>query len=411
MKHILAFLSILVIFSTAHAQAPLGIPYQAVARNSSGAVIASTAISVRFTIRNSTATGTLLYRETHTTTTDDNGMFSVNVGQGSPVSGIFTSINWSTNSKFLQVELDPTGSSGYTDMGTQQLMSVPYSLYSNNGFPSGVTGDIMYHNGTNWVKLPAGTNGQVLVMSGGIPTWTGCLPPAVQLITASCSVTTIGSSITLSNATTGGTWSSSATSVATVGSSGIVTGVAEGTATISYTVSNACGTVAATRVVKVTPVLSIGVDYQGGKIAYIFTSGDPGYVACETHGIIAAPTDLSSGIQWGCGGGSVSGTSTMIGTGATNTAIIAASCGPSTAAGICNDLVLGGYSDWCLPSLFDITKISPAISAIGGFTLGSFYWTSSDGGPGSAYVYMFGSGATGNTTKTTSYRVRAIRYF
>jgi len=172
MKHILSLLSVLIIISTAHAQAPQGIPYQAAARNSSGAVLASTSVSVRFSIRDISALGTILYRETHSTTTDANGMFSVNVGQGTPVSGTFASINWSTNAKFMQVELDPAGGSTYIDLGTQQMMSVPYSIYSNNGFTPGNTGDIMLYNGTNWVKLPAGTAGQVLTMStSGLPYW------------------------------------------------------------------------------------------------------------------------------------------------------------------------------------------------------------------------------------------------
>lgn len=58
-------------------------------------------------------------------------------------------------------------------------------------------------------------------------------------------------SITLSGSPTGGVWSSSATSVATVGSSsGIVSGVSLGTAIISYTMSTGCR---ATRTVSVTP--------------------------------------------------------------------------------------------------------------------------------------------------------------
>ena len=129
MKHLLAIILFCVLRINAQAQAPQGIPYQAVARNSSGAILASTAISVRFTIRDSVAAGTIKYRETFSVTTTAQGMFSINVGQGTVVSGTFSGINWGTNAKFMQVDLDPAGGSSYIDMGTQQMMSVPYALY------------------------------------------------------------------------------------------------------------------------------------------------------------------------------------------------------------------------------------------------------------------------------------------
>jgi hypothetical protein len=112
------------------AQAPQGIPYQAIARNASGVAIASTAVKVRFSIRDSIATGAIKYQETHNPTTSALGLFSVNVGMGTVVSGTFSGINWGKNAKFLQVELDPAGGSSYTDLGTTQMMSVPYALYA-----------------------------------------------------------------------------------------------------------------------------------------------------------------------------------------------------------------------------------------------------------------------------------------
>lgn len=109
---VLVFLYLL-FFQFVYAQAPQGIPYQGAARNSSGAVLAGTSISVRFTIRDSVATGSIKYRETHSVTTTAQGMFSVNVGQGTPVAGTFSGINWGTNSKFMQVEMDPVGGASH----------------------------------------------------------------------------------------------------------------------------------------------------------------------------------------------------------------------------------------------------------------------------------------------------------
>jgi hypothetical protein len=130
MKQLFHILVLLFIANIAIAQAPQGIPYQAAARNSSGAILASTNISVRFTIRDSIATGAIKYRETHSVTTTAQGMFSLNVGQGTVVSGTFAGINWATNAKFMQMEMDPAGGSSYIDMGTSQMMSVPYAQYA-----------------------------------------------------------------------------------------------------------------------------------------------------------------------------------------------------------------------------------------------------------------------------------------
>ncbi len=113
-----------------HAQAPPAIPYQAIARNGSGTIVASAPVGLRFTIHDSSPTGTVLYSETHAPTTSDQGSFNVNIGQGTVVTGTFAAINWGTNAKYLQVELDVAGGTSYVDMGTQQLMSVPFALYA-----------------------------------------------------------------------------------------------------------------------------------------------------------------------------------------------------------------------------------------------------------------------------------------
>jgi uncharacterized protein YjdB len=65
-----------------------------------------------------------------------------------------------------------------------------------------------------------------------------------------------GSTITLTDAASGGVWSSSNT-VASV-SAGTVSGIAAGTATISYSVTNTCGTAIATTIVTINPLPSAG---------------------------------------------------------------------------------------------------------------------------------------------------------
>lgn len=115
----------------AKAQVPQGIPYQAVTRNAQGQPLASTNVNVRFSILDSIATGAAIYVETHSVTTSTLGLFTANVGMGTASSGIFNNINWGQNFKFLKVEIDTTATgNSYIILGTQQMMSVPYALYS-----------------------------------------------------------------------------------------------------------------------------------------------------------------------------------------------------------------------------------------------------------------------------------------
>ena len=167
------------------AQAPQGIPYQAIARNASGVAIANTAVKVRFTIRDSIATGAIKYQETHKPTTSVLGLFSVNVGMGIVVSGTFSGINWGKNAKFLQVEMDPAGGTTYTDLGTTQMMSVPYALYAGAApLPISITANnftsiVAFDNpGTfTWIAPENVSKVMVECWGGGGGGATGCCTP------------------------------------------------------------------------------------------------------------------------------------------------------------------------------------------------------------------------------------------
>lgn len=136
MKTLFTFLPLLLIGTTIWAQAPEGINYQALARDAQGAVLANENLNVQFSIRSGTANGTIEYQETHFSTTNDFGLFDAVIGDGTPVSGTFSSIDWGNNSFFLQVEVDPGG--GMVDLGTTQLVSTPYALFAKeagSGWP------------------------------------------------------------------------------------------------------------------------------------------------------------------------------------------------------------------------------------------------------------------------------------
>ena len=166
---------------------------------------------------------------------------------------------------------------------------------------------------------------------------------------------------------------------------------------------------------------NIGETYQGGKVAYVLQSGDPGYDATTPHGLIAATLDQSTGIQWSNGllgdnGFSITtgATGTTIGTGLANTiSIISIQGGTPTsyAAGLARAYNGGGYTDWYLPSKDELTKVYYNMDIIGGFT-SDHYWSSTEStGYGYAYSRKFQFDINNSSMKSNIFHVRAIRSF
>ena len=158
--------------------------------------------------------------------------------------------------------------------------------------------------------------------------------------------------------------------------------------------------------------IAIGESYQGGKIAYILQVGDIGYDANVQHGLIAAPSDQGIA-EWGCYGTALSGADGIaIGTGAQNTLDIINGCSTAgIAARVCGDLVLGGYSDWYLPSRDELNQLYINRVAIGGFA-DLMYWSSTEYDSYGAWTQKFGCGIQGDLYKSYNYsNVRAVRSF
>ena len=130
MKNNYAILVALFIVATTFAQAPEKMSYQAIVRDATGNLVTSQSVRMQISILQTTASGTAVYVETQTPTTNINGLATLEIGAGTPVTGTFAGIDWSTGTYFIKTETDLTGGTNYSITGTSQLLSVPYALHA-----------------------------------------------------------------------------------------------------------------------------------------------------------------------------------------------------------------------------------------------------------------------------------------
>src|SRR5690606_38364146 len=188
MKKIITICAVLLMTASVFAQAPEKMSYQAVVRDGSNALVTSTAVGMQISILQGSASGTAVYVETQTPTSNANGLVSLEIGSGTVVSGDFTTIDWANGPYFIKTETDPTGGTSYTITSTSQLLSVPYALHAKTAetvtgtitetdpifgasVASGITGtDTTYWNNKQ-DQLVAGTNitivGNTISATGG----------------------------------------------------------------------------------------------------------------------------------------------------------------------------------------------------------------------------------------------------
>jgi hypothetical protein len=445
------------------AQAPLQIPYQGVARDAQGNALQNQLVTLRLTIED--VSGANLFQEIHQTTTNQFGLFNVKIGNVIPLN-----IDWGNGTKFLHVEMDPQGGGSYTDLGATQFLSVPYALYAetsaNGGTagpqgPQGVagpqgpagaqgpagtfqpgqnTGDMYFWNGSAWTIIPIGTEGDVLHVCSGVPTWGGCQPNLpfvetsnVQNITQTSSASggvvysDGGSAViargvcwsTLPNPTTANSHTTDGAGVGSFSSS--VTGLAQNqTYYLRAYASNSNGTAYGNQFsFYTTSFYSVGDTGPAGGIVFY----DKGYYSFGWRYLEVAPSGWNGGAvdpkpMWGCWGTALNGAdATSIGSGEQNTTDILVGCvTDGIAAKICNDAIINGYDDWFLGTYFEMYELFN-LSASNWFSsmafVASSYWTSSEIDLNAAISINYTTPSTqGNSQKNSITRsIRPIRAF
>ncbi len=375
MKKVLTILATVLLTATVWAQAPEKMSYQAIVRNAGDNLVTNTNVGMQISILQGSATGTAVYVETQTPTTNANGLVTIEIGTGTVVSGNFATIDWANDSYFIKTETDINGGSNYTITGTSQLLSVPYALHAKTA--ESITGGI---NETD----PVYTASQA----------------------SNITATDITNLSNLSGVNTGDQ-DGSETKV-TAGTNITVTGT---------------GTTASPYIINVK-IYQIGDFAQGGIVFWVDETGE--------HGLVCAKSDQDggSGIRWYAG---TTGVTRATGdgpfSGEANTAIIIAAQvaigddGNTYAASFCNELQIteGGktYGDWYLPSKEELNLMYQNISAInttatnnGGVAFAAdYYWSSTEYNISSAWKQYFYDGGQYYYSKTTTNRVRAVRAF
>ncbi len=135
------------------AQSPQVFKYQTIVRDNAGEILANQPLSFRISIHQGSTSGIVIYQEIHSTTTNDFGLASLEIGNETPLIGIFSSIDWGSGDKFLEIELDTDNGNNYLSMGTSQLLSVPFALHSET------TADAFWDKNGNNISYSGGNVG------------------------------------------------------------------------------------------------------------------------------------------------------------------------------------------------------------------------------------------------------------
>jgi len=424
MKRIFTMLTATLLSFSLFAQLPQKMSYQAVIRDANDRLVKNQIIGMQISILQGSSSGTAVYTETHATSTNANGLVSVEIGEGAS-SDDFTGIDWANGPFFLMSETQLAGETNFTITATSQLMSVPYALHAKTAETLSdpiVESDPVYA-GSQAANITSGDISNLRNQSGvntGDQDLSGFLSSETDPVFAGSQAANITSGDIsnlrnqsgvntgdqdLSGFLTGESdplYTSSEAATITAADmvnlqnlSGTNTGDQDGSETIvtggiNVTVSGT-GTTANPYVINSASggsVAAIGDSYGGGIIFWLDASGK--------HGLIAASSDQSTGIQWY--NGSYTNTGAILDAvyaGKANTDRIIANQGTgSYAAQLCADYSVTVnneyYDDWYLPSRYELNLLYLQKDAVGGFDVAS-YWSSTEADSNDAHLQGFNS--------------------
>ena len=427
MKKSMAIIVVLLFTAATWAQSPQKMSYQAVIRNNSNTLITSTSVGMRVSILQGSATGTEVFKEIFNPNpqTNANGLVTIEIGAGIPLTGTFASINWANGPYYIKIETDPTGGTNYSAIvGTSQLLSVPYALFSANG-TTGPTGPI----GPTGAAGVTGPTGAGLTGATGATGFTGAIggtgPTGATGATGAGLTGATGATghtgATGSTGATGVTGPTGATGVGLNGATG-ATGPAGTNGATGATGATGVGVAGARGASGPTGYLTHypGELYQGGVVFWVDQTGN--------HGLICSMINLNPTTAWS------DVTSTLIGVaaqsdwnGQSNTTAIVAQSTSTSAADFCDlytnaDYGTGVYSDWYLPSRGELNDLWNNLKAVqkaldnDGNALTTAlvkypYWSSTEDDMYNSYCFRFNSGYADNVGKNNLFYVRAVRAF
>jgi hypothetical protein len=176
MKKLFTLILAISVTIIAFAQSPEKMSYQCVVRNASGVLVANQSVGLKISILQGTPSGTVIYSETYSPNpqTNANGLVTIEIGGGFPVTGTFSAINWASGPYFLKTETDPTGGTSYTITGTSQLLSVPYALHAKTAATANYNdlSNLPSLNISNWnTAYGWGNHAGLYRAAGWVPAW------------------------------------------------------------------------------------------------------------------------------------------------------------------------------------------------------------------------------------------------
>jgi len=360
--------------ATLWAQTPQKMSYQAVIRNANGALVTNTQIGMVINIRQDSISGNIVYTETQTPTTNANGLVSIEIGGASG----FSTINWGANTYYIETRtaiVPPL--TNYTITGTSQLLSVPYALHAkaaDNGISaaqssklSGIAEGAEVNVQADWSQTNSSADDYIKNK------------PVITSLDGSETVIIGGNNVTISG-------------IGTIDNPYIINSTTSGTG--HY----------------------IGELFGGGIVVAVWL------INGVEHGLIASLTDIASQAPYANASSYLGPTAQSYYDGQINTNTIVAAGNIFCAANYCDTLTSGGFTDWYLPSYFELRLcyeasliVNLVLGDINGFVSSSItsavYWSSTEAIFSSGQAINFSLGTPHSPGKVMPHRVRAVRRF